>query len=212
MRSVFINAMSAVSSRGAGTLTFTFTKSNVPSPVSFDISVDVVNSDPALVIADKIWNALNTGLSNNNALYNGTPAFLTDIYTPFTFQVVRTEHIISVWSEASFTLYLNNTSDAFVELSSAPIYGTLKDIKSFAPISGVKLTDMNNRQLSDEEIIIAARAASSTIVSMFNGFNIIPSSYLQVESGEWMRGVCCRYAPVIWRSPVQAQGPYTANY
>ncbi len=212
MRSVFINVMCPATSSGAGTVTFTFTKANVLSPVSFSIDIDIASSDNELTIANKLWTGLTEGLSANAALYNGTPSFLTDTYQPFTFQVIRTAHMISVWSEASYQLEMENGSDSLIELCNVPIYGTLAEIISYASISGVRLLDVNSVPLTPHQIILAAKASASTIVQMMNGFNIIPTTYLQIESGEWQRGICCRYAPVISRSPIMARGPYTANY
>lgn len=210
-KSTFINVLSPACKDG--NVVFNFTERNKQAPANFSITVALVAGDDEVTIATKLWTAIDAGFTTEDVRYSGQPTFFTDAPALFTFTARQTENILEIWSQGDYGLTVTNTATkSSIVLHATPLFGTIEQVKDLAPVSGVKLTGTNNVALSDNAIVSALKAASARIVSTLNGFNVIPATYLQVENGEWQRGVCCRYAPVISRSPILGRGPYTPNW
>ena len=207
----FVNVLAG--SKKAGDIVLQFRDINTATPVIVTATIPVLANRTEKQLASDIWDGLNSTFISNNVLYSGQPSFPSTNPTVMGFESIRTQNIIAIWSQSEYEMELvSNDTNAILDVSATPIFGTLEDFRDLAGVSGVKLLTGDNTPMSTRQIILAAKSACSKMIQMLNGFYIIPTTYLQVEEGEWQRGVTCRYAPIIRRSPVLARGPIQPGY
>ncbi len=180
---------------------------------NFSITISgLLHSDSESRCARKIFYGIQNGLALNNAVYNGTPVFNTDTF-PFTFRPLITEHVVSLWSQSNYSIEIASYPTGMeVVTSNDPIFCTLRRAYELGPVTGVTFKTTDLQPMTPPMMIMALEAASSKIISTLDGFNVIPTTYFQMASGEWQRGVTCKYCPLIRVDHIVAKGPYLPQY
>ena len=181
------------------------------SDFSFTLT-NLLHTDNEIQCAQKIYNGIQNGLALSNAVYNGTPVFNTDTF-PFTFRPLIADHIVSMWSQSNYTIEISEFPTGMeVVISNDPVYITLSKAFELAPLTGLLLRDSLGNKILPPQLIAALKAASSKIVSILDGFVVIPTTYYQMAGGEWQRGVTTKYCPIIRLDNIVAKGPYLPQY
>jgi hypothetical protein len=159
---VYVSVLSPATA--GGSIVFSAETYDAETDISFTGTVTILNGDSEETIAVKIKNQLTTQLTTLDYLFSGYPVFSTNPPTG-SFAVVRARHIVSIFSEAQFSLALtSNNTGANVYLDSVPIPMTLPEAKFKGPIYGQDFLDDEGNLLSDD-IIIAMLAAASTEIT-----------------------------------------------
>jgi hypothetical protein len=171
------------------------------------------SSDTEIGLAKKIETQLNTILVQNNAKFAGVCYFLDQPITAPTFNVARTDHVVSISSQSGFDVVITtNTSGNQLVADNTPILITLPDVKRRAlPVGAEDILDLTDAQIIDTMAIISAQ-----FISITNN-PIIATTYWKHETTNWdstlffgKTPVLDYYTPLI-RRPILFFNPTTSG-
>lgn len=208
----YISVLSGTSVEKNITLTFTAINNPALAGQAFSITVSPLNEDTAEQLASKIYLALQAELAANSALlaYSGIPSFFPEDIA-FTFRVYLTGHILSIWSQCQFlvTAVFEDPGDASFNISilDTPVFPLIQETKDDAPICGVPLVTTTGEDMTDAQIQVAIEKSSAQLVAWLHGFNVVMSTYLHSETGQWWRGFMLRFNPVLSWDSISVNGP-----
>ncbi len=215
MKNLFLSVPNSPTTGTTG-LTITFTAVNNPFLTgSFSVAITgLMSTDTPAVVAMKIYQALQTKFAEDSALltYGGTAPFLLE-QIPFTFRAYICEHVVNVWSQCQFSVAISSdTSGTNIVAAETPVFPLLTEAKDIAAVKGVNFVDQNGDDLTDAQIIKAMTLSSAQICAWLRGFNVVLSTYLHSETGQWWKGFPLRFNPVEFWDPINARGPFISNY
>jgi hypothetical protein len=186
---LYISVLSPATASGNITLDLTFPAG------SQTITVAVTDTDSELDIARSIVTEIQDCLDTNDLNYSGVPAF-EDF--PATFQINRTAHVVSVWSQITFEIVVDVAATGTEVISGqTPCFMTSGELADYAAISGLSLdTADGSAALSSSQLALLIEIASSQVVSLTNN-PIILSTHVFESIGTTTNSVRLPFRPVV---------------
>lgn len=198
----YVSVMTPATS--GGTITFAMTTYDAETNVTFNGSVNVLANESPEAIAIKIKAQLDTLLDNADLLFT-VPAF--SYQKPYaTFSVQRSEHVITIFSEAQFSLTITTSTGAkLFKSSDSAIFQTVADAKTYGPLYKRTFKDALGNDLDDDSIIAQLFTAAAEISACLNN-PVVVRQYVHIEITNDTTCIFLKKTPVIsWSRPVIRQ-------
>lgn len=163
---------------------------------AFTVEVSGEANDTEIKMATRIQNAMNTAIDVAGYQYLGQPRFSSEVPTP-SFQVNRTEHVVSIWSESQFQITVEqDDSGAIIPVTETAVIETVREAKDTATILGISLADRNGTPFTDEQIASLLGINCDRLLTMLNN-NIVVCTYKFECSGAFTSGAYLGVTPVV---------------
>lgn len=200
----FISIMQAAAS--SGSFNVTVETINAQANLLQQMVVTGVNlNDSPITIAFNAQAQLTVQLAQYGIAYTGAPQFTSlGIIDPSgspnfssqlglaTFRITQSDHVLCFFSEADFILSVSNdTTGCYQYVSDVPLLGTIAQINTFGPISGLVLETVAGAALSTDQIVYLIELASSKLIQILNN-NIVVCTYVHEAIGYWQRSFFLR--------------------
>lgn len=168
------------------------------SSVDLTVNVPLLVNDTEKVVAKKVEDTLNAYFAANTDpetektyVYSGQPSFSSGGY-PGTFRIHRTEHILSIWSQANWVLDVVNDATTLTRAVAGPkpVLVTVAQINALAPILSLDLLQDSGVALTELQIVELLTLSSAELCERINN-KIVATTYLHECSGRqagMMRG------------------------
>lgn len=190
----YISVMTPVAS--SGNIVFSLETLDATSNIALVLNVSATAGDSEITLARKIKDQLVIEVGQASATYSGMPVMCTTLPLA-TFYTARTDHVVSIWSQAQFSLaQVSNNTGAILKISSTPTLLTLAQAKNIGPLLGVDFMDDNGINYTDQQIMDSMELASGQIISLVNN-NFVISNYLEEHIGHMEGAIQLRIGPII---------------
>lgn len=192
-------------------ITLNFRTFDADSNIDLSVDIDLDTEEDENATAQTILEGINTFLIANNIKYNdtpnGAPVFSNEQPRP-TFRCDRTDHIISIWCQARYEVRLtDNSADVQLRIEPHPTFLTIEEAPNFAVINGVEFKDINENELTREQLGMLLSSASDQVTKLINN-KIVRSTYLQSVVGSRTGSIQLKVRPVVGYDLPQVRRPY----
>lgn len=184
----------------SGNLQFSVQTYDATSNISLTLTVTSVGTEDEISLANSICNQLTTLIAQASATYTGQPVISQ--YPPnATFYLDKTDHCVSVWSQAQYRLQLvSNNTGAVLKIGPTPTLITLARAQALAPLLGIDFTDFNEESLTDVQIMDLLEITSNQIINIINNPLVI-ANYLMEVKGNMTGSIKLKSKPVLDYDP-----------
>lgn len=172
----------------AGEITFSLQSFDAANPydssqssVDLTLTVTVCGTEDEIGLAKAIESQLTSQLTNY--AYSGTPVFSSQP-VPATYRVSRSDHVVSVWSQAAMELSISSdTSKTFTVIDPhCPDLCTIQFFKDYAQVLTLDLTDENDDEFTDVQLEMIINQFSQEIINRLGSF-VVLCTYLNSYIG-----------------------------
>lgn len=195
----YISFVSAATSTGS--LSFLLETQELNSNVSLTLSVSGISgSESPEALAIKTYTQFRTALTQQGYKFEGE-LYYADLDKSAKFDIQRTENIVSVFSQTTFTLSAStNTIGCDLSINPHPLLLTLNDYTTVNRIGGLSGSTVTAQKIEDISF------ASSVLCSYLKN-NIVNSTYIDTEITSGKVSIFTRkfplrdfYAPTVRRA------------
>lgn len=180
----------------SGNIVFNFTTFDADPNTSLTMTVSALAGENEITLARRIHDQIVVQLIQASAQYSGLPAFSSQM-PQATFYLGQTDHIVSVWSQATFQITeISNATGAAIQISSSPTFVTLAQGQDLGPLLGLDYTDANETPLTDTQIMTVLQLASDQIVRLTNN-DLVIACYLHEYIGSMQGTILLRQSPIV---------------
>lgn len=201
-----------------GDITLTLQSFNSVKNAIISLAVTGLTAVSPAANAFNAINQINTQLSQYGIAYSGSPVFTSNnllgtqpgdpVFSSQlaagSFRCHQSDHVISFFSEATFSLDVCSSVPGLIVMSSNdPLLCTIDTAKKYGPLSQF---DMSG--LSDNQIALLIELASTKLTTLLNNA-IVVATYVHSEVGYLQRSVFLREGlPGIWYDGIRVKRPY----
>ena len=180
----------------AGNIVYNITTYDAETNISLNVTVSATTGESEIALARRINEQVTVQLVQASAQYSGLPAFSSQV-PQATFYLGQTDHIVSVWSQATFLITeVSNATGAAIQISSSPTFVTLAQGQDLGPLLGLDYTDANEVALTDAQIMTVLQLASDQIVRLTNN-DLVIACYLHEYIGSMQGTILLRQSPIV---------------
>jgi len=203
---VYLSCLTPCASTGNLTL-YIETFDATPADITLTISCSGVAGQDEIKLATNIVQAINSALTVNSYVYDGTPAYNWEGF-PVQFQAMRSDHVVTLWAQCQFRVTIsNNAWSNIVQIDSTPTLCTVTEARTMSPVMGIDFEDNNENLLTDSQLATLLQISSSQLVRLINN-NIVLGTQYHEEIGIRTGSIKLKTKPVLNFDVPQIRRPY----
>lgn len=207
----FISVLTVPSSGDTGNLSIQIQDFTFNNTLTLSVSA-LNNTDNEDQLAWKINTQLNTFIVQNNVYFGSNSApYYVDLNQVQQYIVTGTDHCVSMWGETNFKITIPvNTTGAIIQSDDNPTLLTVSVARELAEIKGVDLITNSGTTMTDAQLAIALKLASSKMIG-FTRNKIVQVANLMTLTADWVWGVRLPKTPAVDFYPPQVRIPIAFN-
>lgn len=156
----------------------------------------ISTEDTELDLAKKIFNQVNTIITQTGNLFQGTPLYITSDLVS-TFRPTRTDTVIDFFSQTQFDLVLTgNTCGAKFNILNNPTFLTVAEAKAFGAIYGQDFLDDDGNTMTDDSIALLMGMVSGTVSTLMRN-PVIACTHVHECVGNNTESIELAYKPIL---------------